>query len=112
MLKRIYFLKNSILQEEIEDIPTMSNPVPITPEEQEKLNSISNMTKAQIEKKILSQLDMIMEPEILDYHMLQFRQRVKGRKKADYISYHTELSLLINAASMTDVFDDTMSESA
>ncbi|KAK3102158.1 hypothetical protein FSP39_009221 [Pinctada imbricata] len=84
-LKRSYYLKTSILQEELEDLPHMSQPVAITKEERESLEDTKNKTKSMIENEILYLMDNLVEEQVKQNFLEQYRKQVKGKRKAEYI---------------------------
>ena len=97
-LKRMYFLKSRFLQEDLEDIPSMSNPIPITPAERQKIECVSNWTIKQIESEILRMIKLIQDPEMADYHTVYFHQKVKNKTKALHLSLYSELKNTLNVS--------------
>ncbi|CAG2186445.1 unnamed protein product [Mytilus edulis] len=98
--KRVYLLKTQYLNDDI-DIPNMSYPIPVTPQERDKFEDINNQTKAQIAKEISYCMEMLPEGEMHDYFEVCFK-KVKAGKKTEYLSFLAELRDVIRSGLAED----------
>ena len=79
--RRIHMIRNDILCEDIEDIPNMRHPVPVTVAERQKNGDVSRMLISELQKEITKRIEVIPDEVQYYYHIDMYNSEIKGEKK-------------------------------
>jgi hypothetical protein len=94
--RRLHTLKVNFLGEDTDDSSSFRHPIPITPEEREKLMGTDNKTIAEIRTEILRLIELIPDPLQQDYHKQIFINELKGKKKSVYVRFLEDLQEFVS----------------
>ena len=107
--RRIHMIRNDILGEDIEDIPNMRHPVPVTVAERQKNGDVSRMLISELQKEITKRIEVIPDEVQYHYHIDMYNSEIKGKKKEKYVSFLNELNnALLNSNQNNDLEESTV----
>lgn len=97
-------LQADILGKDVEEASLiMKHPIPITPMERGKAESIEQMTIPNIQKKIKELLEQIPDEMQYDYHQNIFTSEVVGKKKDRHVLFLRELRDALSQQGHSDI---------